>query len=62
MNKCPCIECICKPMCYRKHFNHLINDCYLISNYYYFSKWGNFEKRLKTIVEIINPLFFIKGG
>jgi len=53
-DKCPCTECICKPICYGKDFSDLIKKCRLITDYYYFEVSGNFESRYKTIVKILN--------
>jgi len=54
-NKCPCVDCICKPICSGKEFGDFIIDCQLIADYYYFSTSEDFEARQKTIVEIVNP-------
>ncbi len=55
MNKCPCTECICRPICYGKSLGYLMRECQLISNYYYSTVTDNLEFLYKTIVEILKP-------
>ena len=33
--KCPCINCICVPMCRHKTFDNLYDSCILVEQYYY---------------------------
>ena len=34
IDACPCIDCLCKPICKNKHFVKLI-DCSILDNYLY---------------------------
>ena len=54
VNKCPCTECICRPICYEKDLDNLMKKCKLIYNYY-LAVSENFEFRYNTIVEILKP-------
>ena len=31
--KCPCIDCICKPICRHKIYDDLFSDCYMVFDY-----------------------------
>ena len=33
MNKCPCRECICMPICRNKSYLRLVHECELINSY-----------------------------
>ena len=33
--KCPCINCICVPVCRHKTFDNLYDDCILLEDYSY---------------------------
>jgi len=54
-DKCPCIECICQPICGGKSFNDLMNNCKLVYEYYYFATKLMFDDRLKNIINILEP-------
>lgn len=54
---CPCIECICRPICNGKTFSNLMGDCQMISDYYYFSRLENFDFRLDTINKNLHPVW-----
>lgn len=55
--KCPCIKCICRPMCGGKNFSDLMNKCKLVANYYYLGKTSNFTIRLAIIINILDPVW-----
>jgi hypothetical protein len=51
---CPCIDCICIPMCRNKTYTDLLTDCILIENY----RSTNGDNRIKTIEHILKPLLW----
>jgi hypothetical protein len=54
-NKCPCVECICKPICEGKSFSDLMGSCKLVSKYYYMGETENHYNRLKIIMINLKP-------
>jgi hypothetical protein len=56
-DNCPCIKCICLPICGGKSFDILMRDCSLVHDYYYFGTTLKFDDRLKNIVNILDPVW-----
>lgn len=55
MNKCPCIKCICLPICGGKSFSDLMGSCNLVHDYYYFGTTLKFDDRLKNVISSLKP-------
>ena len=57
MNKCPCTNCVCMPICRHKLYGYLFRDCALLRNYmpkHDVIHLRHIEK-METIVEILQP-------
>ena len=48
---CPCIKCICKPICKHKSYTHLFKECILLSRY--ISNYGNKHERNHLLISIL---------
>lgn len=55
--KCPCINCICVPICRQKLYGYLFMDCALIRKYMptYDVIHLRDVGKMKTIIEILHP-------
>lgn len=41
MATCPCINCICVPVCRLKSYTHMMNDCSLVVTFIDSHNWGD---------------------
>ena len=49
----PCYECICVPICRNKHFISILQDCEMLSYFYYNESYGvDMEDYTKKITSI----------
>lgn len=64
MNKCPCEQCICIPVCRHKYFKDCVLDCVLVENFLYGPDAGyykgthlefKFSGNLRMVSKIVNP-------
>jgi hypothetical protein len=67
MDRCPCKDCICIPICRNKDYVDLFNDCYLLDKYT--SSKSKYvvlrdEKKIYKIQDILKPnaWLFRKSG
>lgn len=54
---CPCIDCVCIPICRNKLYGYLFSDCMLLKRYipnYNVVHLRN-VKKMKTIIETLKP-------
>lgn len=55
MNECPCINCVCIPICRHKTFLKMHADCHLVSYYIRCNlTFGSFIYRIE-IRDVLNP-------
>ena len=54
---CPCIDCICLPICRFKYLGRLFDECELVDSY--IPRWSTKKrsdlKRMFTLEKILNP-------
>ena len=49
MNKCPCKDCLCKPMCQNKYYYDLFEECSLVNEFLPYP--GSLENRSHTDIK-----------
>ncbi len=60
-NKCPCINCVCVPVCRNKLYTYLFKDCALVRKYvinYSVVRKRHIEN-MKEIVKVLKPIHWI---
>lgn len=59
MNKCPCKNCICVPICRLKQYQHLVIECNIVFRYlkspFGFGKLPRANGKLNLIKQSLNP-------
>lgn len=55
--ECPCIDCVCAPICRHKLYGYLFSDCALLRRYIlkYDVVHLRDEAKMKTMIRILNP-------
>lgn len=59
-DKCPCINCICVPICRNKLYGYLFRDCALVSEYvvnYLVVRERNVDN-MTEIVKVLKPVYW----
>jgi len=57
-NKCPCINCICVPMCKHKFFSELKTQCSLVYDYLTYDRKSlidMYTDRVNKIYKVLKP-------
>jgi hypothetical protein len=56
--KCPCLNCVCIPICRNKNINYLFDDCSLIRKYIvdYDNIFLRRSDRMRKMIEIVKPI------